>query len=121
MPIYEYACAACRKQVSVFQRSINTATAPRCPECGGDDLARLISKFAFHRGMPDFELGSDFDDEGMMDGVDENDPRAVAQWARKMGDKMGSDLPPDFDEQLARMEGGEMSDDAGDDGGEWDD
>jgi putative FmdB family regulatory protein len=111
MPIYEYACKTCRKRVSIFQRSVTTAVAVRCPECGGDDLNRLISKFAFHRSMSDFDDGPDFDDESFMDGVDENDPRSVARWARRMGEQMGEDLPPDFEQQLARMEAGEMPDD----------
>jgi hypothetical protein len=35
-----------------------------------------------------------------------------------MGEQLGDDLPPDFDEQLARMEAGEMPEegDFGDDG-----
>jgi hypothetical protein len=89
---------------------------PRCPECGGTELSRLVSKFAFHRSMPDFDDGPDADMDAMMEGVDENDPASVARWARRMGDRMGTDLPPDFDAQLARMEAGEMpDDDAGDD------
>lgn len=123
MPIYEYACNGCRKKVSVFQRSVTTITAARCPECGGEDLSRLISKFAFHRSMTDFDDGPDFDDDAFMDGVDENDPRSVARWARQMGERMGEDLPPDFESELARMEAGEMPDDLGgdDDIDDWDD
>ena len=120
MPIYEYTCHGCRKTVSVFQRSVTATTAARCPECGSEDLARLISKFAFHRSMPDFDDGPDFDDEAFMDGVDENDPQSVARWARQMADRMGGDMPADFDDQLARMEAGGFPDD--DDGGldDWD-
>ncbi len=124
MPIYEFACHGCRKKVSVFQRSVSTATAARCPECGSEDLHRLVSKFAFHRSMPDFDDGPDFDEDAFMDGVDENDPRSVARWARKMGERMGEDLPPDFDQELARMEAGEMPDDdgmGGDGLDDWDD
>jgi putative FmdB family regulatory protein len=110
MPIYEFACGGCRKNVSVFQRSMTTATVARCPECGSDQLTRLISKFAFRRSMPDFDDGPDFGDD-MMDDVDENDPRSVARWARRMGEQMGEELPPDFNEQIARMEAGEFPDD----------
>jgi putative FmdB family regulatory protein len=113
MPIYEYACHGCRKKVSVFQRSVSTVTAARCPECGSEKLDRLISKFSFHRSMPDFDDGPDFDDDAMFGDVDENDPRSVARWARRMGEQMGDDLPPDFEEQIARMEAGEMPDEDG--------
>ena len=104
MPIYEYTCHGCRRKVRVFQRSMHTATAARCPECGSEEPTRLISSFAFHRSMPDFDDMSGVDD--MMDDLDENDPKSVARWARRMGKTMGEDLPPDFDEQIRRMEAG---------------
>jgi putative FmdB family regulatory protein len=124
MPIYEFTCNSCRKKVSVFRRSMTTTAVARCPECGSEDLSRLVSKFAFHRSMSDFDLGDDFDEDAMLDGVDENDPRSVARWARRMGERMGEDLPPDFDAQLAQMEAGHFpdEDDAGSDGpDDWDD
>ena len=119
MPIYEFACPACRKQVSVFQRSVSTAVAATCPECGGTELTRLISRFSFRRSLPDFDDMSGMDD--MMDGLDEDDPKSVARWARRMGDAMGEDLPPDFDEQVRRMEAGDMPDDDGFGGDDYDD
>jgi putative FmdB family regulatory protein len=119
MPIYEFACQGCRKKVSIFQRSMTTAVAAKCPECGSTDLSRLISKFSFHRSMPDFDDMSGLDD--MMDGLDENDPKSVARWARRMGETMGEDLPPDFDEEIRRMEAGEMPDDDLGGGDDFDD
>ena len=116
MPIYEFACTGCRKKVSVFQRSMTTAVGARCPECGGTELTRLISTFSFKRSMPDFDDMSGMDD--MMEGLDEDDPASVARWARRMGDAMGEDLPPDFDEQVRRMEAGEMPEDDGLGGGD---
>jgi len=104
MPIYEYGCQGGGKKGSDFQRSMTTAVAARCPECGSTELSRLISKFSFHRSMPDFDDMSGVDD--MMDDLDENDPKSVARWARRMGKTMGEDLPPDFDEQIRRMEAG---------------
>ena len=122
MPIYEFACNGCRRKVSVFQRSMTTTTAARCPECGSADLTRLVSRFVFHRSMPDFDDGPELDEDAFLDGVDENDPRSVARWARRMGDRMGEDLPPDFDAQLARMEAGGFPDEDGgdDDLDNWD-
>jgi putative FmdB family regulatory protein len=120
MPIYEFRCNACRRTVSVFQRSVNTAVAATCEHCGGDDLTRLVSKFAFHRSASFDGFGDDdLDEAAMMEGPDENDPQSVARWARKMSDKLGEDLPPNFDEMVGRMERGEDLDDDsgfGDDG-----
>lgn len=113
MPIYEYACGGCRKKVSIFQRSVSVAIAPLCPECGSGELSRQISKFSFHRSMSDFDDGSDLD--GMIDDLDEDDPASVARWARRMGSQMGEDLPPGFEDDLARMETGDLPDDDFDD------
>ncbi|HET6614526.1 MAG TPA: zinc ribbon domain-containing protein [Dehalococcoidia bacterium] len=109
MPIYEYRCLACKKRTSVFVRSVSSPVSAACEHCGGKKLTRLISRVAVHRG------GGDFDDASGMDGVDENDPRAVARWARQMRDEMGEDMGPEFDEMVGRMEAGEMPDDVGGD------
>ena len=51
MPIYEYACFDCKKAVSVLARRVGAPTDPACPECGGKNLQRLISRFAFHLSL----------------------------------------------------------------------
>ena len=115
MPIYEFRCQACRRKVSVFQRSMGSPAATACPHCGGA-LARLVSRFAVVRSE---EAALDaLDDDSLFAGVDENDPRSVATWARKMGSQLGEDLGPEFDEMVDRMEAGEMPEDAPDVGGE---
>jgi putative FmdB family regulatory protein len=120
MPIYEFRCQACRRRVSVFQRSISAPVNAACPHCGSSDLRRLVSRFAVVRGED--ALLDGMDDDSLLSGVDENDPRSVAAWARKMGSHFGEDLGPDFDEAVERMEAGEMPDEeAGDEsGGDFD-
>jgi hypothetical protein len=51
--------------------------------------------------------------------VDENDPKSMAKFMRKMKSQLGEDLGPDMDEAIDRMEQGEMPDDIldGDGGG----
>jgi hypothetical protein len=39
--------------------------------------------------------------------VDENDPKSLARAMKKMGQEMGEDLPPEFDEITGRLESGE--------------
>jgi putative FmdB family regulatory protein len=51
MPVYEYACMKCRKVVSVLVRRIDGKQQVKCPECGGRNLKRLISGFAFHQSL----------------------------------------------------------------------
>jgi hypothetical protein len=58
----------------------------------------------------------DLADPGALGDVDENDPRSVARWARKMGEQMGEDMGDDFKEMVDQMEAGEMPDDGDGDG-----
>ena len=115
MPIYEYRCNGCNKRVSVFQRNVNSSTAAVCPNCGGSDLSRLISRFAVVRNED--QMLDSLDDDSLLSGVDENDPRSVAAWARKMQSKMGEEVEPEFEEMIDRMEAGEMPDELDDEGG----
>ena len=116
MPIYEYRCNRCQRRVSVFQRSIQGATAAACSHCGSTDLTRLISRVAVMRSEEShFE---DLASDASLADLDESDPRSVARWARRMGREMGEELGPEFDEMVERMEAGEMPEDLGEGGGE---
>ncbi len=113
MPIYEYRCADCRRRVSVFFRSLGAVTDPACPNCGGANLTRLMSRVAVRRGTGrdggDDEFGADGDDGfgGVLDGMDEDDPRAMAGAMRRMSEEMGEPLEPEMEEALGRLERGE--------------
>jgi len=124
MPIYEYRCADCRRRVSIFYRSFDAAAGePVCPRCGGSHLSRLISRVSLVRSE-DSRI-DDLSDPSMLDDLDENDPRSLARWMRKMGDEVGDEMPPEFDEVVGRLESGQspeeieqaMPDLAGDLGG----
>jgi putative FmdB family regulatory protein len=117
MPIYEFACNACSNRVSIFVRSMSSPVSGKCERCGSDDLRRLISKVAVIRSAGDFDS---LDDDRLMSGFDENDPKAMAAWARKMQREMGEDAGPEFDEMIEKMERGEGLDDFGG-GDEFDD
>ena len=113
MPIYEFRCNSCQARVSVFQRRVGAATGAKCDRCGSADLARLVSAFAFRRGNA--SDGGGFDEDMLLDGVDQSDPRAMAEWARRQADAMGEELPPNFDNMLDEMgSGGPADDDGGD-------
>ncbi|GIW09638.1 MAG: FmdB family transcriptional regulator [Dehalococcoidia bacterium] len=115
MPIYEYRCNACRRKQSLFFRSFATVAEPVCPSCGSTDMTRLVSLFAVHRSEE--SRLEDFSDPSTFGDLDENDPRSVARWARRMSAEMGEDLGPEFDEMVDRLESGELPDEM-DGGGE---
>jgi putative FmdB family regulatory protein len=46
MPIYEFFCDSCNVIFNFFSRRIDTTTAPSCPRCGKEKLARQMSTFA---------------------------------------------------------------------------
>jgi len=81
-----------------------------CEHCGSGNLSRLFSRVAVLR--PDNGEGG-FDESSLGD-VDENDPRSVAKWVRKMSRQMGEPLDTNMEADLDRMEAGEMPDDYAD-------
>ena len=114
MPIYEYRCAACRRRVSLFYQTFSAASAatPTCSHCGSTNLSRLVSR-VFQLKSEDAQL-EDLADPSSFGDLDENDPKSVARWARKLGQQMGEDLGDDWGEMVDRLEAGE---DLGEEGG----
>ena len=111
MPIYEYRCGECGRKVSLFFRSFSAVTDDAaCPHCGSKELRRLMSRVAVRRGggggTGDDDFGGD-EFGGMLDGIDENDPRSLAHAMRQMSDEMGEPIEPEMEEALGRLEKGE--------------
>ena len=103
MPIYEYRCTDCGKRPSIFFKSLTAVeTSPACPLCGGRHLTRLISRTA---QVLSEDSRLDRMSDGDLSDVDENDPKSMARWAKKMGQQMGGDeLGEDFDQVVGEME-----------------
>ena len=110
MPIYEYECQGCRRRVSLLVRSIAAQAEARCPRCGSAELSRLMSRFATIKSE-DARLESLADASEHGD-LDENDPKSVARFMKRMGQEMGEDLGDDFDaamdETMAEEGGGDL-------------
>jgi putative FmdB family regulatory protein len=119
VPVYEYRCSDCRKRASILFRSFSDISEPVCPHCGSNNLAKLVSRVATIRSEED-RLES-LADPTSLSGIDEDDPKSVAAWARKMGSELGEDLGDEFDEMVDAMESGEdpsMGDGGGELGGD---
>ncbi|OPL19460.1 MAG: hypothetical protein AVO35_10605 [Candidatus Aegiribacteria sp. MLS_C] len=105
MPIYEYLCRRCNTIFQFLVRNPSTDTSPRCPRCHESDMMeRVMSTFSVGRGSASFD---DIADDASLDGLDTDDPRAMARAIRHMADEMGEDLGPQVDEALTRLEAGE--------------
>jgi len=104
VPIYEYRCLDCRARPAIFFRSLAAVEAsPACPGCGSRRLTRLISRTS--QVLSEDSRMEALSDSAQMAGVDENDPRSVARWAKRMGEGMGDDeLGGDFDETIDEMQ-----------------
>lgn len=120
MPIYEYRCAECRRISShlVMNRS---GFAPFCQHCGSASVTKLISRV--HVRLSEETRLDRLADPSMMAGLDQNDPRGLANCMKKMGGFVGDDLGEDFDqmveeamEEAAAEESGRGYDDTGSEG-----
>jgi putative FmdB family regulatory protein len=106
MPIYEYRCHDCRRRVSLFYRSFSDIKDDAiCPRCGGSKLTRVISRVSVVRSEE--SRLDDLADPSILGDLDENDPKSLARWMRKMSTEVGEDMPPEFDEVIDRLESGQ--------------
>jgi putative FmdB family regulatory protein len=115
MPIYEYRCNDCKRRVSHYYQTFSAAASavPECTHCGSQNLGKLVSR-VFQLKSEDAQL-DDLADPSNFGDLDENDPKSVARWARKLGQQMGEDLGDDWGEMVDRLEAGEdLGDEAGD-------
>lgn len=116
MPIYEYRCNKCKKKVSILTLRVSEEVNPECEYCGSKNLSRLMSRFAMVKSE-ESRLDA-LADPSNLSGIDENDPKSMARWMRKMGKEMGDEFSGDeFDQMVDEMEAGHMPEDDGGMGG----
>ena len=97
MPIYEYACTRCRRISShlVFHPD---SFEPFCTHCGAKEVKKLVSRV--HVRLSEETRLERLTDPSMLAGLDENDPKSMAKWMKKMGSLAGDDLGEDFDQMV---------------------
>ena len=78
---------------------------PVCPRCGATELSRLMSRVAVLRSEE--SRLDDLADPSAFGDLDENDPKSMARWMRRMSAEMGEDLDPEMGEVMDRLEAGE--------------
>lgn len=106
MPTYEYRCQDCGRIVGIYQsyEEYGSVTV-ECPRCGSEQLQRVFRPPRLARSEE--SRLEDLSDPSQWGDIDEDDPKSLARMMRKMGDELGEEMPPEFDEVVGRLEAGE--------------
>jgi putative FmdB family regulatory protein len=111
MPIYEYECRDCRKKSSFLIMNLERELAGlRCKKCQSSNLSRIVSRVNVIKSE-EARMES-LADPSKLGGLDENDPKSMARWMKKMGKEMGDefggeDIDQMVDEAMMEAEKGE--------------
>ncbi|MFO7540403.1 MAG: FmdB family zinc ribbon protein [Chloroflexota bacterium] len=109
MPRYTFICQDCQKPVQLFISYAEYDTAdPDCPLCGSHHMRRRIGRIGLAKSE-EARMDSLMDDTALA-GLDEEDPKALGHFMRKMSREMGEDLGEEFGEVVDRLESGESPD-----------
>jgi putative FmdB family regulatory protein len=106
MPIYEYHCPRCRKEVSIFFLTVSEAAEekPVCPECGSKKLGRVISNISAVSGA-----GNEKTTGPPHAHTKGEDTASLARVMRESSRKSKADYGEQFREVAGRLEKGESS------------
>ena len=133
MPIYEYYCPDNNKIYQFYAKTVAQGeTIPECPDNPKYRMVKRISGFAIGSASsksgadgpvkegeegPSGETGDGLDDPRMeaafgqleqeMEGVDENDPKAMGRMMRRMSELTGESLDGDMEEVVRKLEEGQ--------------
>ncbi|MCJ7516255.1 MAG: zinc ribbon domain-containing protein [Dehalococcoidia bacterium] len=106
MPIYEFFCPACRRKSNFLVRSASPFE-PKCSICGGNDVYRIISTFAYHKSLQ--TVYEESSEPGKFENPDYyKDPRNIGRWAEKKFQDMGMEMPTEIQQKIQAARGGEL-------------
>ena len=107
MPIYEYICNTCNKNVTVFLRTASAKVKPLCPVCGNGGLIRIISSFAIHKS-----ISTIYEESGTPGGAISadyyKDPRNIGRRLEKQLRDSNIDIPPEIERTIAEAREGNL-------------
>ena len=126
MPIYEYYCPDNHTVYQFYAKTLAQGrSTPKCPANERFRMIRLVSSFAIQKGTAsertDLSEGRAASGAGAEDGrmeaamqsmehefegVDENDPRAMARMMRKMSELTGEKIDGEMEEVVRKLEEG---------------
>jgi putative FmdB family regulatory protein len=90
MPIYEYRCRQCGKKSEIITFRISEAVSATCRYCGSDHMDRIPSRVRVR--LSEETRMERLADPSRLGGLDENDPKSMVRWMKKMGQEMGEDF-----------------------------
>ena len=106
MPGYDYRCGNCSKHSVIYQTYEEYGeSSVECPYCNSQDMRRIIGRIRIAKSEE--SRLDDLSDPSSWGDFDEDDPKSMAKMMRKMGNELGEDMPPEFDEVVDRLEAGE--------------
>ena len=110
MPKCHFRCNDCNRRLALFftYEEYDAAT-PTCPHCGGASLKRRFGRIAIAKSE-DARLDA-LADDSMLAGLDEENPKELGRFMRKMSREMGEDLGEEFGEVVDRLEKGQSPED----------
>jgi putative FmdB family regulatory protein len=109
MPLYDYVCKDCKTRFDVFMSYAEYGRQPvTCSACGSSNVRRRVPRVRVAKSDDSRmdSLAGDFSDPAALAGL-ENDPQAMGRMMRKMGNEMGEQLPPEFNDVVDRLEKGQ--------------
>ncbi|MGA2504666.1 MAG: zinc ribbon domain-containing protein [Anaerolineales bacterium] len=113
MPLYDYVCLDCKTRFDVFMTYAEYGSrSVTCTSCRSANVRRRVPRVRVAKSDDSRmdSLAGDFSDPSALAGL-ENDPQAMGRMLRKMGNEMGEDLPPEFDDVADRLEKGQSPED----------
>jgi putative FmdB family regulatory protein len=113
MPLYDYVCLNCKTRFDVFMTYTEYGKqSVTCSNCRSKNVRRRVPRVRVAKSDDSRmdSLAGDFSDPSALAGL-ENDPQAMGRMMRKMGNEMGEQLPPEFNDVVDRLEKGQSPQD----------
>ena len=95
MPIYEFRCRQCGKKNEFITFRVSEPVPETCRHCGSAGMNRIPSRVRVR--MSEETRLERLADPSRLGALDENDPKSMARWMKKMGHEMGDDFDGDVD------------------------
>ncbi len=106
MPVYEFLCQKCEVKFNILVRNPAESTVAQCPNCGNNELVRLISSFSYHKSIK--TIHEEAGEPQMFSSPDYyEDPRNIGRWTEKRFKEMGLEIPPEVHEEIQAAREGE--------------